>query len=85
MLAPHQEYVIDEHQETKSVLLPFDEWRQLLEEIEELEDIRAYDEANAQPSQPIIGILNELCHSVANARRTLILGRYKPSKCSVFT
>ncbi len=53
MLALHPEYVVDEHKETKAVLLPFDEWRQILEEIEELEDIRAYDAAKAQPSQPI--------------------------------
>ena len=49
MLALHPEYVIDEHQKTKAVLLPFDEWQQLLEVMEELEDIRAYDEAKAQP------------------------------------
>ena len=51
MLAFHPEYVINEHQQTKSVLLPFEEWQQILEAMEELEDIRAYDEAKARPIQ----------------------------------
>ncbi|MBD3323148.1 hypothetical protein GF339_01105 [candidate division KSB3 bacterium] len=51
MLALHPEYVINEHQETTAVLLPFQEWQQLLEAFEELEDIHAYDEAKAQNLQ----------------------------------
>lgn len=53
MVTLHPEYVINSQQHTKSVLLPFDEWQQLLEELEELDDIRAYDEAKAQPGESI--------------------------------
>ena len=53
MLALHPEYVINDQQETKAVLLPFNEWQQILEAIEELEDIRAYDEAKAQQGEYI--------------------------------
>lgn len=53
MLALHPEYVINEHQQPKAVLLPFEEWQQLLEAIEELEDIRAYDEAKARPLEVV--------------------------------
>jgi PHD/YefM family antitoxin component YafN of YafNO toxin-antitoxin module len=53
MLTLHPEYVIDDHQETKAVLLPFDEWQQLLEALEELEDIRTYDEVKAQKGEYI--------------------------------
>jgi hypothetical protein len=31
-------------------VLPYSEWEQLLEDIEELDDIRAYDRAKVQPS-----------------------------------
>ena len=33
----------------KAVLLSFDEWQQLMEAIEELDDIRAYDQAKQEP------------------------------------
>jgi hypothetical protein len=33
--------------------VPFDEWQSILEALEELDDIRAYDEAKAKPSDPI--------------------------------
>ena len=53
MIAIHPEYVVDDKNRKKAVVLPFSEWEQLMEELEELEDIRAYDEAKAQPSEPI--------------------------------
>lgn len=48
MFALHPEYVMNEHQETRAVLLPIDEWQRLLEVMEELEDIRTYDKVKAQ-------------------------------------
>ncbi len=33
--------------------MPWEEWQQLLEDLEELEDVRAYDEAKLQSSDPI--------------------------------
>lgn len=47
MFIVHPEYVINDHQETKAVLLPFHEWQQVLEALEELDDIRAYDDVKA--------------------------------------
>lgn len=49
----HPEFVVDEGQKRKAVLLPYDEWQKIVEEMEELDDIRAYDEAKAQPSDPV--------------------------------
>ncbi len=40
-------YIVDENGERVSVILPIEEYERLLEEIEELDDIRAYDEAKA--------------------------------------
>ena len=47
MLALHPEYIIDQKERKKSVIIPFKEWEKLLSDIEELEDIRAYDIAKA--------------------------------------
>ncbi len=44
----HPEYVIDENKSKKAVLIPFKEWQKILEEIEELEDIRIYDKAKSK-------------------------------------
>ena len=53
MLSLHPEFVIDEGENRKAVLLPYKEWQKILEEMEELDDIRAYDEAKAQPSDSV--------------------------------
>ncbi len=45
MFAVHPEYVINDHQEKKAVLLPYHEWQQVLDALEELDDIQAYDDA----------------------------------------
>ena len=41
-------YVVDENGKRVSVILPVEEYERLLEELEELEDIRLYDEAKAE-------------------------------------
>lgn len=43
----HPEYILDSQQHTKAVLLPIEEWEEILMVMEELEDIKAYDEASA--------------------------------------
>ncbi len=48
MVALHPEFVVDKKAAKKAVILPFAEWRRLMEEIEELEDIRAYDKAKGR-------------------------------------
>lgn len=47
MVTVHPEYVVDEKQNRKSVILPLAEWERVVEELEELDDIRAYDQAKA--------------------------------------
>ena len=41
-------YVVDENGKRVSVILPVEEYERLLEELEELENIRLYDEAKAE-------------------------------------
>jgi PHD/YefM family antitoxin component YafN of YafNO toxin-antitoxin module len=40
-------YVVDENGKRVSVILPIEEYESMIEELEELGDIRAYDEAKA--------------------------------------
>ena len=54
MLIVHPEFVVDERQKRKAVLLPYDECQKIVEEMEELDDIRAYDESKAQPSDSVL-------------------------------
>ena len=53
MIRLHEEYVVDEAGNRKAVLIPVSEWNQLVVLLEELEDIRAYDEVKKDPSKPI--------------------------------
>ncbi len=53
MITTHEEYVVDSDGQRKAVIVPREEWQQLLEALEELDDVRAYDEAKRQPSDPI--------------------------------
>ncbi len=49
------QYITDNKGKKLSVVLPLKEYKKIMEELEELEDIRLYDEAMAdkQPSLPI--------------------------------
>ncbi|MEX2231742.1 MAG: hypothetical protein WD824_06265 [Cyclobacteriaceae bacterium] len=49
------QYITDEKGEKISVVLPIEEYQTMLDELEDLEDIRLYDEAKAsdEPSFPI--------------------------------
>lgn len=49
----HPKFVVDENQNRQAVLLPFEEWEKIIEEIEELDAIRAYDEAKSRHSDPL--------------------------------
>nr|VFJ75169.1 MAG: hypothetical protein BECKFW1821C_GA0114237_106911 [Candidatus Kentron sp. FW] len=49
----HPEYLIDGNHNKKSVLLPIQEWEEILLAMEELEDIRAYDEAKGTNEEVI--------------------------------
>lgn len=48
-----EQYIVDEQGRRKAVIIPVDEWQHILEELEELSDIRAYDEAKSYPSNPV--------------------------------
>ena len=55
MLAIHPQYITDTDGKKLSVVLGMKEFKSIMEELEELEDIRLYDEAKAsnEPSIPI--------------------------------
>ena len=47
----HPEYVIDSESNPTPVVLPITEWNAILEELEELDDIREYDKAKSTPQE----------------------------------
>jgi hypothetical protein len=53
MIELHEEYLVDEEGNRKAVVIPISEWQRVVEMLEELDDIRAYDEAKGQPSDPV--------------------------------
>lgn len=53
MVTVHPQYLVDENRQPKAVLLPLDEWEHVVEELEELDDIRSFDEAKAGPQDTI--------------------------------
>lgn len=44
----HPQYIIDENKNKTSVVLPIQEWNEIISAMEELEDIQAYDNAKAK-------------------------------------
>ncbi|TVR69672.1 MAG: hypothetical protein EA427_07875 [Spirochaetaceae bacterium] len=53
MVNVHPEYVVDEQQNRKAILLPVSDWEQIVSELEELDDIRAYDAAQQHTADRI--------------------------------
>lgn len=53
MVTVHPQYVIDQNQQRKAVLLPLAEWERIVEDLEELDDIRAYDEVKSGPQDTV--------------------------------
>jgi PHD/YefM family antitoxin component YafN of YafNO toxin-antitoxin module len=49
----HPKFVVDEDQQRHAVLLPVDEWEHIVQELEELDDIRAYDKAKSGPQDAV--------------------------------
>ena len=54
MAAIHPQYVVDEQQHRQAVLLPVAEWEQIVDELEELDDFRAYDEAKTGSQEAVV-------------------------------
>lgn len=48
----HPEFVVDEHAHKKAVILPIEEWYQLMEALDMLEDIALYDKAKEDEKLP---------------------------------
>ena len=53
MIRLHEQYLVDDEGNRKAAVIPIAEWEQVLELLEELDDIRAYDEAKSKPSESI--------------------------------
>ncbi|MBF0471955.1 MAG: hypothetical protein HQL48_11365 [Gammaproteobacteria bacterium] len=49
----HPQYIVDENQNKTSVVLPINEWNEVINAMEELEDIQAYDNAKAKNDEII--------------------------------
>ena len=53
MVEIHPNYIVNENSERRSVILPYDEWKKILADMEELDDIRAYDDAKSNEDETI--------------------------------
>lgn len=53
MIPLHPQFVNDESHGTRSVLIPLNEWERIMEDLEELDDLRAYDAAKSEPDEAI--------------------------------
>jgi hypothetical protein len=53
MLNIREQYIVDENDNRIGVLLSIEDYQRILEELEELESIRAYDEAKASGERAI--------------------------------
>ncbi len=53
MIELKERYLVDAEGKRIAVVLDLDEYYKLVEELEELEDIRSYDEAKASAGEPI--------------------------------
>lgn len=52
--ALHSQYITDECGNHVSVVLPIKQWQQVLNELEELDDIRLYDEVKARNEPTVL-------------------------------
>lgn len=53
MVPLHPRYIDDGQPGGRSVVLPIVEWEQVLEDLEELDDIRSYDAATSEPDESL--------------------------------
>lgn len=62
MLSIHPEYIVDTSKRKRAVVIPLNEWEKILDDMEELEDIRAYDKAKKSGSDlvPFSEALSEI-------------------------
>ncbi len=62
MIPLHPQFVVDENGERTAVVVPIAEWNRILEDLDELDDIRVFDEAKAasQDSVPFDQAVREI-------------------------
>jgi len=62
MVTLHPEYLVDEQQRRKAVVLSVAEWERVIEELEDLDDIRAFDRAKSgsQDAVPLERAVREI-------------------------
>ncbi|HEY2548265.1 MAG TPA: type II toxin-antitoxin system prevent-host-death family antitoxin [Candidatus Acidoferrum sp.] len=53
VLTGKRQYVVNERGEKVAVVISIEEYEKILEELEDLEDLRAYDEAKASGETPV--------------------------------
>jgi PHD/YefM family antitoxin component YafN of YafNO toxin-antitoxin module len=53
MIGFHGHYLVDEEGNRKAVVVPISDWEQIVDALEELEDIRAYDDAKGDSTEAI--------------------------------
>ena len=53
MVRLHPEYVVDDQDKRRAVVLPVEEWEKVIDELEELEDIRLYDLSKKEPGEAV--------------------------------
>lgn len=53
MLTLHPQYITDSTGKKISVVIPMKDFKAIMDELEELEDIKAYDRAKARKSEPV--------------------------------
>ncbi len=58
----HEKYIVNEQGHKTAVILSLHDWKIIQEMLEDLDDIRAYDKAIAEPSEPVLWneAINEL-------------------------
>ncbi|WXT99617.1 MAG: hypothetical protein Ctma_0321 [Catillopecten margaritatus gill symbiont] len=53
MLALHPQYIIDDTQTQKAVVIQMNEWQKIMQQLEMLDDIEVYDKAKKTNSEVI--------------------------------
>ena len=53
MIKVNPEYLVDKDKKAKAIVIPISEWEKILEDLEELDDIRAYDIAKSENDESI--------------------------------
>jgi hypothetical protein len=53
MIRFHGHYLVDEEGNRKAIVVPISDWEQIVDALEELDDIRAYDDAKGDQTEAI--------------------------------